>query len=171
MDLSERIHEDAVRATTLRISRHVQMNDPEEANIRWLEHLYTQTSIPVYNGSSVSMISTIVVILNMCTTHGTSNIFQEELLKYLSTCLFSAGNMLLSSFDQAKSTVRKLGLSYNIISCCRKGCILYRNDLELLDTCPKCGTSRYIEGSRTINAKVLRHFPLIPRLRKMYRSL
>jgi hypothetical protein len=171
MDLSERIHNDVVQDTTTPRRSQVLVDDPEEPSIRRLEQLYAQASIPVYSGSSVSMISTVVVLLNMCTTHGTSNTFQEELLKYLSTCLLPAGNMLPSSFDQAKNTVHKLGLSYNIIPCCQKGCMLYRNELEQLDTCPKCGTSRYIEGSTTINAKVLRHFPLIPRLRKMYRSL
>jgi hypothetical protein len=78
--------------------------------------------------------------------------------------------MLPSSFDQSKSMVRKLGLSYNIIPCCRKGCVLYRKEYEDLDQCSKCGASRYIDGSSTINAKVLRHFPLIPWLCKMYRS-
>lgn len=77
IDLSKRIHEDVVQATTSRTSCHVQIKDPKEANIRQLEQLYIQTSIPLYNGSSVSMILAIVVILNMCTTHGTSNTFQK----------------------------------------------------------------------------------------------
>jgi hypothetical protein len=108
--------------------------------------------------------------MNMCTTHGTSNTFQEELLKYLSTCLLPLRNMLPPSFDQAKNMGRKLGLSYNIIPCCRKGCVRYRKQYKELDQCPKCGTSQYVDGSSTINAKVLRHFPLIPQLQKMYRS-
>jgi hypothetical protein len=49
-----------------------------------------------------------------------------------------------------------------------EGCVLFRNDLESLDTYPKCGASQYNEGSSTINAKVL---DLIPRLCKMYRFL
>jgi hypothetical protein len=109
--------------------------------------------------------------MNMCTTHGTSNTFQEELLKYLSTYLLPPENMLLPSFDQAKNMVRKLCLSYNIIPCYRKGCVLYRKQFEELNHCPKSDASRYVDSSSTINAKVLRYFFLIPQLHKMYRSL
>jgi hypothetical protein len=47
-----------------------------------------------------------------------------------------------------------------------------RGELEDRDTCPKpgCGLSRWIPGSTTVPAKVLRHFPLIPRLKRMFRS-
>jgi hypothetical protein len=106
----------------------------------------------------------------MCTTHVISNTFQEELLKYLSTYLLPPGNMLPTSLDQAKGMVRKLGMSYNIIPCCRKRCILYRKEYEHLDECPKCGATCSVDGSSTINAKVLRYFPLIPHFRKMYKS-
>ena len=141
MDLSKRIHEEAVHNTSPYVQHPIQREDLEESNICQLEQLYAQASILLYWKSSVSMISVVVVILNMCTTHGTSNTFQEELLKYLFTCLLPAENMLPSSFHQVKNIVKKLGLSYNIIPCCQKGCVLYRNDLQMLDTCPKCGTS------------------------------
>ena len=38
---------------------------------------------------------------------------------------------------------------------------------ELVDEthCPKCNLSRYVDGSSTIPRKVLRHFPIIPRLK------
>jgi hypothetical protein len=120
MDLSERIHDDVVRDSATLGRSQVPVDDLEEHSIRRLEQLYAQASIPLYSRSSVSMISAVVVLLHMYTTHGTSNTFQEELLKHLSICLLPAENILPSSFDQAKNTVRKLGLSYNIIPCCRK---------------------------------------------------
>jgi hypothetical protein len=80
MDLSKRIHEEVVHNTSPQVEHPIQWNDLEESNIRRLEQLYAQASIPLYMGSSITMI-TIMVILNMCTTHGTSNTFQEELLK------------------------------------------------------------------------------------------
>jgi hypothetical protein len=49
---------------------------------------------------------------------------------------------------------------------------LYRKEYEDLDSCPEvgCGLSRFIPGSTSIPAKVIRHFPLIPRLLRMMRS-
>jgi hypothetical protein len=144
IDLSDKIHDEAVRDTTPSSQWYGHPVDEEEASIRCLEQLYAQASILLYTGSAISTISTVVVIMNMYTMHGTSNTFQEELLKYLSTCLLPTGNMLPTSFNQVRNMVRKLGHSYNVIPCCCKGCILYREEYEHLDHCPKCGTSRYV---------------------------
>ena len=62
----------------------------------------------------------------------------------------------------------KLGLSYNSIHACRDGCCLFRKDLSDASECPTCHKSRYVDNSKTIPFKVLRHFPLIPRLQRMY---
>jgi hypothetical protein len=78
IDLSERMHEDAVQETSPTRRQSFHACDPEEGNIRRLEQLYDQASVPLYNGSSVSTISAVVVLMNMCTTHGsygTSNTF------------------------------------------------------------------------------------------------
>jgi hypothetical protein len=50
--------------------------------------------------------------------------------------------------------------------------VLFQGELEDRDTCPKpeCGLSHWIPGSTTVPAKVLWHFPLIPRLKRMFRS-
>jgi hypothetical protein len=103
VDLSKRIYNKAVQDIDSNARYHVQLDDPEEAHIRHLEQLYAQLFILLYCGSSISMISIVVIILNMCTTHGINNTFQEELLKYLSTCLLPAINMLPASFNQAKT--------------------------------------------------------------------
>jgi hypothetical protein len=108
----------------------------------------------------------------MCTTHGVSNAFSDELLKYLTTVLLPTENCLPSSFYQARNSIRKMGLEYNVIHCCPKDHVLFRGEHENLDHCPHagCGLSRWVPGSQTIPAKVLRHFPHIPRLRRMFAS-
>jgi hypothetical protein len=65
-----------------------------------------------------------------------------------------------------------LGLNYNVIHACPSGCILYRNEYKDLESYPKprCGFSRFIPTSTCIPAKVIRHFPLIPRSLRMMRS-
>jgi hypothetical protein len=96
----------------------------------------------------------------------------DELLKYLSTVLLSSGNSLLDNNRNARKLIRKLGLTYDVIDTCLGGCILYRNEHSDLTSCPKtgCGKSRYMEGSIVIPTRVIRFFPFIPRVLRMYRS-
>jgi hypothetical protein len=110
--------------------------------------------------------------MTMSTTHGISNAFTDELLKYLSSTLLPKGNYMPNSFYHAKMKLRKIGLQYNSIHCCPDGHVLFRGDMVNLDACPHpgCGLSRWLPGSTIVPAKVLRHFPLIPRLKRMFRS-
>ena len=85
------------------------------------------------------------------------------------TC-YPKGNKLPSSHYAAAKTIRKLGLDYNIIHACPNGCVLYEGDHALLETRLHCSKSRWMEGSNSIPAKVIRHFPLIPLLKRMWRS-
>jgi hypothetical protein len=139
-------------------------------NLEHLEELMDQATKPLYDGLNISLISTTIVLVNMAVIHGVSNAYMDELLKYLGTVLLPSGNVLPQSHREAKKVIQKLGLNYEIIDCCSNGCVLYRLDLRNLSDCPKCGTSRFIAGSDTIPARVVRYFPLIPRLLRMYRS-
>jgi len=78
-------------------------------------------------------------------------------------------NKLPSSHYIAHRSIRKLGLDYNNIHTCSEGCVLYEEEHAALDSCPKCHKSRWMEESNTIPAKVIRHFPLIPHLKRMWR--
>ena len=62
-----------------------------------------------------------------------------------------------------------MGLSYNSIHACRNGCCLFQRELAEALSCPKCGEMRYISDNSTRATKILRHFPLIPRLLRMFR--
>jgi hypothetical protein len=106
----------------------------------------------------------------MCSTYGVSNAFVDELLRYLLTALFLRGNSLPTKHYVAKTIVRKLGQSYLIIHACPDGHVLFREEYENRDTCPTCNKSQWMPGSTTILQKVICHFPLIPRLKKLYRS-
>jgi len=76
------------------------------------------------------------------------------------------------TMHQAKTVVRDLRLRYDKIDCFRNDCILYWKENEAKDSCPTCGTSRWlvedVEKHRRISAKHLRHFPLIPRLKRLF---
>ena len=92
----------------------------------------------------------------------------DELFKLLKETLLPKDNILPKSFYEAKCMLMKLGLSYNSIHAYKGGCCLFRKDLADAAECPTCHKSRYVDNSKTIPTKVLRHFPLIPRLRRMY---
>nr|XP_045088019.1 uncharacterized protein LOC123495193 [Aegilops tauschii subsp. strangulata] len=76
------------------------------------------------------------------------------------------------SYDEALSIIRRLGLGYVSIHVCPNNCVLFRKDLAKHDNYPKCNASRWkdADGKKSIPEKVLRHFPLIPRLQRMFIS-
>jgi hypothetical protein len=145
-------------------------DEDKEEYMRGLEDLYASVSHPLYRRSKVSMTSAFIVILTMCSTHGISNTFVDELLNYLSTTLLPTGNSLPSKHYAAKTIVRRLGLSYSMIHACIDGHVIFRGQFESLDNCPTCNKSWWIPESTTIPQKVIRNFLLIPRLKKLYRS-
>ena len=81
---------------------------------------------------------------------------------------------------EAKKYTRDLGLSYVKIEACKNDCILYWKEHEHADKCPKCAHPRWKDkreeaddsddesdkkGQRkNIPYKILRYFPLVPRL-------
>jgi hypothetical protein len=108
----------------------------------------------------------------MAVIHGISNAYLDELVRYLSNVLLPRGNRLPKTHYAAKRMVKKLGLNYDIIPYCPNGCILFRKELEHLTVClkPDYGASKWLLGSDCVPARVIRHFPLLPRLLWMFCS-
>jgi ribosomal protein S27AE len=62
-------------------------------------------------------------------------------------------------------------LAYNTIHACQSGCVLFRRELANEKNCPKCGKPRYKDQVRKkFPVKVLRYFPIISRVQRMFRS-
>ncbi|WVZ02274.1 hypothetical protein V8G54_023080 [Vigna mungo] len=82
---------------------------------------------------------------------------------------FSEAKLPLS-FYEAKKIINKLGLNYTKIDACPNDCMLYlRDDEKDLETCKHCGTSRWNPKKKKKQpAKVLRYFPLKPRLQRLF---
>ncbi|XP_058076376.1 uncharacterized protein LOC131224956 [Magnolia sinica] len=93
------------------------------------------------------------------------------------------GEMLPKSFYEMKKIIGELGLKYNKIDACPNDCMLYWKETINEQSCAICGTSRWKmvehqsddEGSsfakdRKIPTKILRHFPLKPRLQRLFMS-
>ncbi|XP_025608128.1 uncharacterized protein [Arachis hypogaea] len=91
-----------------------------------------------------------------------------------------------ASLHDAKRIIRKLGIAYKKIDACPNDCMLYQGGDQELSRCKRCGTSRWKQKTRRnsivrINidvknngkpqaAKVLRYFPLVLRLQRMFMS-
>lgn len=134
-----------------------------------LKRLADADRIPLFAGATVSLLGTLLVILTICKAHGVSNACVDELMKALSCQILPQPNTLPKSERQATRLLRTLGLGYNIIHVCLRGCVLSRGVHAGLNRCPTCQNSRFYRRGRDKKlVRVLRHFPLIPRLRRMF---
>ena len=130
--------------------------------------LIRESKTPLYDGSPMNRLGTILVLLNLCSVYGVSNNFIDELFGLLKNELLPKVNTLPKTRYEATKIMKKLGLAYDAIHACEAGCVLFRKELVDETHCPKCNLSRYVDGSSTIPRKVLRHFPIIPRLKRMF---
>jgi hypothetical protein len=76
------------------------------------------------------------------------------------------------SYAEAKSVLSQVGLGYDTIHVCKYDCALFWGDHAKKTHCPECGFSRWKdpEAKRKIPHKVLRYFPIIPRLQRFFVS-
>nr|DAA02088.1 TPA_exp: transposase [Oryza sativa Indica Group] len=106
----------------------------------------------------------------------------SNLLKLVKNIL-PGGNKLPETTYEAKKIVCLLGLEVHKIHACPNDCILYHGEeYENLEACPVCKALRYkirrddlgeVDGQLTkkrIPAKVMWYFPIIPRLRRLFRN-
>jgi hypothetical protein len=93
------------------------------------------------------------------------------------------GNKLPSTTYEAKKVVSLVGLDVQKIHAYLNDCILYRRDeYKKLDVYPICGAKQYkirqsdtgdVDGKPTkkkIPAKVMWYFPIIPRMKSLFRN-
>jgi hypothetical protein len=124
---------------------------------------------PLYEGFVTSMLSATLLLLNLSTVHGVTHTFVDELFSLWQEELLPKNNKLPTTSYKAHKLIKTFGLCYDSIHTCVNGCVLFRGDYKHANVCPKCKTPRFMEGSRVVSRKVLRHFPFIPWLVRMYR--
>nr|XP_017227781.1 PREDICTED: uncharacterized protein LOC108203380 [Daucus carota subsp. sativus] len=131
---------------------------------------------PLYPGcEGYTKMKALVKLYNLKAQFEMSDTCFSEILLALQTML-PEGNTLPSSFGEAKKTLCSLGMEYEKIHACPNDCLLYRGERDEDETrCRICQASRWklnknggeLEG---VPAKVLWYFPLIPRLRNLFKS-
>ena len=125
----------------------------------------------LYHGARASVLAATIIIMTFCTIHAVNNKFADQLFTLFREHLLPSENLLPKNYYAAKSLIQKLGLNYNTIHACQAGCVLFRGQYKDATHCPRCQKPRYKdEGKQRRPWKVLRHFPLVPRLRRMFRT-
>jgi hypothetical protein len=72
---------------------------------------------------------------------------------------------------EARKMMTVLGMDYDTIHACPEDHVLYRGEHSEKLQCPMCNASRFrddVQGDK-VPRKVLRHFPIIPRLQRLFR--
>ncbi|OIT36949.1 hypothetical protein A4A49_53602, partial [Nicotiana attenuata] len=129
---------------------------------------------PLHRNSKCSKLSTLIKLLHIKSMGRWSNESFTMLLKMLKDELLPDGANVPNSYYEAKKVIRDLGLSYHKIDACINDCMLNWKDDNLLDSCKVCGASRWKtdkhsgeeknKNGKKIASKILRYFPLKPRL-------
>jgi hypothetical protein len=137
----------------------------------FLTNLMKEAKRELYPGcTKFSKFSFVVKLLHMKSFYRISNTTFSSILKLLAEA-FPALNTVPKSYDDAKKLLQRLGLGYDSIHVCLNNCVLFRKQYAELDHCSFCETSRWKDLERKrIPQKVLRHFPLAPRLQRMFVS-
>lgn len=108
----------------------------------------------------------------MCTIHGVSNNFANKLFTILCCHLLPKGNSLTKNHHIAKLLIRKLGHLYNNIHAYGKSCVPFMGEYVDAESYSKCDGPKFSdEDCKKLLVKVLRQFPHIPQLRRMFYSL
>ena len=125
----------------------------------------------LYNGSQTTKLGATVMVVNLVATHpGITNKAADDIFATIK-CLLPPDNCLPGSLYQAKALTNRLGLDFKNIEGCPTGCILFNDeDTKDLDRCTVCNSPRYRDMiNRTRPLKVLRFFPVTPRLLRFLR--
>lgn len=159
-------------------SSSTRREDPNDEAMRFYR-LFDDFQKPLYEGSISSTLSAIVNLLHIKTLGRWSNESFTMLLNFLKTQLLPKESSLPDCFNDAKKIVKDLGLSYEKIDACVNDCMLFWKDDEQLEHCKVCKAARWKQGKHSgetrtrengkrIPQKVLRYFPLKPRLQRLF---
>ena len=157
--------------------------DPNEDALRFMK-LLEDDNQPCYEGCKhFTKLSAIVHLYRVKCLNGWTYKSFAMILQFLLDFLPSNAK-LPKDFYEAREIIKDLGLSYEKVHACPKDCILYWKENANLEACTKCNRSRWksneSKGQQSTNAsfkkrkkkpaKILRWFPLKPRLQRLFMS-
>lgn len=138
--------------------------------------LVKEAETELYPGCGRTKLSFLVRLYKVKCLSGWTDASMTLLLSELKDWL-PLGEQLPESFYKARKIIKDLGLTYEKIDACKNDCMLYRKEYVNDTKCKFCGTSRYksdVEeedgAAHKVPNKVLRYFPLGPRVQRLYMS-
>jgi hypothetical protein len=161
---------------------HVSDDTPDRGDAQKYDELLKNSDKPLHGKTKHSKLSATVHLYNLKCLGGVTNTIFSALLEFVNQLLPDDGEPLPDNTYQAKKFLKDMGLGYEKIPACRNDCMLFWKDNKDLESCLKCGQSKWkdevhlndyreiIPTSKKRPAKVLRWFPLIPRLQRLFMS-
>lgn len=134
--------------------------------------LHDTACMPLYPGSTVTILNAVILILNCMRTYGALSALINEIFVLLHKVILPGVNGLPKSEYKASKMLRKLGLTYESIDVCPNECILFRgSNFRELERCPMWDASRRKRvGKSLVPRRVVRYFPIIPRIKCTFLS-
>ncbi|XP_023767031.1 uncharacterized protein LOC111915622 [Lactuca sativa] len=133
-----------------------------------LEEMETQ----LYHGCIFPSLEFLAKLMHIKVNNKWTDSSFDQLLELLQLA-FPKGNKVPFSHYLAKKKLKSIGLGYELIHVCKNDCCLFWKEHDSLQVCPVCKESRWIDKNTKGNKvphKVLRYFPVTPRLRRLYCS-
>lgn len=139
--------------------------------------LLDDANTDLFPGARINKLEFLLRLYQIKCLHSNSDVSFTETLDLLRD-LFPISSTLPKSFYKTKKLIKDIGLSYEKIDACPDDCMLYWKEHKNDTSCQFCGKSRWkvkkngndSVGAKQKAAKVLRYFPLGPRLQRLYMS-
>lgn len=133
--------------------------------------LIADAQTPLYPGCDTTLLTAVLGHMKVKVANKLTNKAVNDYLKLTGSYL-PEGHCLPDSFYKLRKPLQCIGLSYEKIHACRYDCVLFYKENKDLDHCPVCNASRWksSRGQTKVPVKVLRYFPLTPRLQRLYMS-
>uniref|UniRef100_A0A453TCN9 Transposase n=2 Tax=Aegilops tauschii subsp. strangulata TaxID=200361 RepID=A0A453TCN9_AEGTS len=122
----------------------------------------------LYEGcSDFTRLSFIIKLLHIKSYNRITNRAFNQFVELISATFPHAD--IPKSYTEAKNVLSEVGLGYETIHVCKFDCALFWGEHANKSHCPECETSRWKveKGRKKIPHKVLRYFPIIPRLQRI----
>ncbi|GJZ50897.1 zinc finger, PHD-type containing protein [Tanacetum coccineum] len=151
-------------------------NDPTQAKRNKFEELYASANEELYPGCDYVTRLDFMAKFTYFKVKGklTDSIFNEMLEFFQNVFPTAKGYKLPPSYYAIKKTFKMIGLGYESIHACVNDCFLFRGDANNdVHFCLVRNTSRWKDSNtpgKKVPKKVLRYFPIIPRLQRLYKS-
>ncbi|GJU32759.1 CACTA transposable element [Tanacetum coccineum] len=141
------------------------------------EELLSRSTQKLYPGCDMTTLEFTTEISHIKALHKITDAGFNKILALLQkACSPSKGYNFPSSYYEIKKTYKKIGLGYESIHACINDCFLFwgSEDNLKMPNCPICKASRWKDPKKTkgkkVANKVVRYFPLTPRLQRMFNT-